>query len=102
MIEMAKIDRIPLKSRVLLSLRDDGEQWTTDVTDKVLAATNTNPSNRWKWVIRFYLLEMDINGMVRMVDERIADEAYYAQADVVESKYKITKLGLERLEAVLK
>ena len=75
--------------------------WTTDISEKVFAETNTPNTNRWKWVIRFYLLEMQINGMVKFVDNRIADPSYYGEDNILETKYEITKFGIQRLEDVV-
>ena len=83
-------------------LREGGAMWTADITDKIFEEKVVPNTTRWKWVIRFYLLEMQINGMVKFIDNRVADPAYYGEDDVVESKYEITKFGLQRLEDVVR
>ncbi len=99
---MVNLNLVPTKCRVLLLLKENGEMWTTDISDKIFELKVVPNTNRWKWVIRFYLLEMQINGMVKFTDNRIADPAYYGAEDIIESKYKITSFGLERLDAVVR
>ncbi|AMK13526.1 hypothetical protein AUP07_0471 [methanogenic archaeon mixed culture ISO4-G1] len=101
MIEMSR-NMLPAKCRVLQILKDNGAMWTSDISEKMFEQKAVPNTNRWKWVIRFYLLEMQINGMVKFVDTRVADPSYYQEDEVVETKYQITKFGLQRLEDVLR
>ena len=101
-MSMVNLKFVTTKCRVLMILRDGGAMWTADISDKIFEEKVVPKSTRWKWVIRFYLLEMQINGMVKFIDNRVADPAYYGEDDVVESKYEITKFGLQRLEDVVR
>lgn len=95
------LDRIPLKSRLLLLFKEEGEMGTIEATNKLFEVENMKPTPRWKWVVRFYMMEMEINGMLVATGQEIAPEEYYGQADVVVNRYKITKLGIERIDAVV-
>ena len=95
------LDSIPLKSRLLYVIQQGGEMWTDEATDKLLADAGMKRTNRWLWVIRFYLMELSVNGMLKVLDEKVADESYYGRPDVVITKYVITSFGVERLNDVL-
>lgn len=92
---------IPTKSMLLLLFKKNGEMGTIEATDKVFEAEGMKPTTRWKWVIRFYMMEMEINGMLVNVGYDIAPADYYGQENVVVGRYKITKLGIERIDAVV-
>lgn len=99
---MVNLNLVPTKCRVLLVLKENGAMWTSDISEKIFEQKVVPNTNRWKWVIRFYLLEMQINGMVKFTDNRIADPSYYGADEIIESKYEITKFGLQRLEDVVR
>ena len=92
---------IPTKSMLLLLFKKNGEMGTIEATDKVVEAEGMKPTLRWKWVIRFYMMEMEINGMLVNVGYDIAPADYDGQENVVVGRYKITKLGIERIDAVV-
>ena len=46
-------------------------------------------------------MELSVNGMLKVLDEKVADESYYGRPDVVITKYVITSFGVERLNDVL-
>lgn len=94
--------RIPMKSRLLLLFKTEGEMGVIEATNKLFEVENMKPTPRWKWVIRFYMVEMEINGMLVSTGAEIADESYYGAPDIVVNRYKITKLGIERIDAVVK
>ena len=67
---MVNLNLVPTKCRVLLVLKENGAMWTSDISEKIFEQKVVPNTNRWKWVIRFYLLEMQINGMVKNMYDR--------------------------------
>lgn len=96
------LNLIPLKCRLLLLFKEDGEMGTIEATEKLLQVENMTATPRWKWVIRFYMLEMEINGMLKATGQEIAPVEYYGQENVIVNRYKITNFGIERIDAVVK
>lgn len=101
-IDEKYLRRMPLKSRLLYNFKMDGEAWGTDATTKLLNDAGMKPTNRWLWVLRYYMMEMAINGMLDEIDHRVADPEFYDQEDVIDAKYRITDLGIERIDKVLR
>ena len=101
-MKMVNLNLVPAKCRVIMLLKENGAMWTSDISEAMFEQKVVPNTNRWKWVIRFYLLEMQIYGMTKFVDNRIADPQYYGADEVIETKYEITKFGLQRLEDVLR
>ena len=98
---MVDLMNIPMKSRLLLIFKEEGELWTTEATDRLLEAEGMNRTERWLWVIRFYMMEMSVNGMLEVLEEDVAPAEYYGQEDVIITKYRITNFGIERVNDVL-
>lgn len=98
------LDRIPLKSRLLLLFKEAGDQGLgcIEATNKLLEVENMKATQRWKFVIRFYMMEMEVNGMLIATGQDVAPADYYGQEDVLVCSYKITKLGIERIDTVVR
>ncbi len=92
--------KYPVKIRILMLLKDGGEQWTTELTDKVIEATGHKPNKRLRKQVKSYLVEMDMRGNVNPIDSRAVDPEYYQADNVIESKYVITDKGLDLLKKV--
>lgn len=97
---MVDLMKLTLKSRLLLLFKEEGEMWVQDAVDRLLTVEGMKKTERWAWVIRFYMMEMSVNGMLEILDEALDDGTYFGQ-DVILTKYKITDFGIERVNAVL-
>jgi len=95
-----EISKYPIKIRILMVLKEGGEQWTTELTDKVIAATGQKPSKRLRKNVKSFLVEMDMRGNVLPTDSRPVDPEYYGSENITESKYVITDRGLDLLKKV--
>ena len=97
---MVDLMKLTMKSRLLLLFKEEGEMWVQDAVERLLAVEGMQKSERWSWVIRFYMMEMSVNGMLEILDEALDDGTYFGK-DVILTKYKITDFGIERVNAVL-
>jgi len=95
------LSKYPVKIKILMILKNEGELWTTELTDKVIDAWGKKPSKRLRKTIKSYLVEMDMRGTVVATDARPVDPEYYQAENITESRYHITERGLELLEKVI-
>ena len=90
---------IPMKSLLLYFFKDQAEHWDYEMVDKLMAETGKN-SDYWKWQFRFWLMEFMGCGLIQDVAYAADDGTHFKDGNVL-SKYKITELGLQRIDTML-
>jgi len=91
---------LPMKSILLTYLQDGKEYWDYELVDRLMAETGNN-SDYWKWQFRFWLMEFLGCGLVVDVDYAEDDGSKFKTGNVL-SRYKITELGLQRINTMLR
>ncbi|MBE6517943.1 MAG: hypothetical protein E7Z70_00115 [Thermoplasmata archaeon] len=90
---------LPLKSVMLTYLKDGEAHWDYELVERLMNESGKN-SEYWKFQFRFWLMEFLGCGLITDVGYE-EDDGTKFKAENVLSKYKITDLGLQRIETML-
>ena len=90
---------LPMKSIMLYYFKDQAEHWDYELVDRLMNETGKN-SEFWKWQFRFWLMEFLSCGLLQDTEYSADDGSHFREGNVL-SRYKITELGLQRIETML-
>ena len=90
---------LPYKSLLLKSFKEKNEQWEYDAVKDLMASCNLN-SDYWKYNARFWLMELQTCGLIEIVEQDIDDGTHYSEGRIL-TKYKVTGMGLDRIQNML-
>ncbi len=87
------------KSKLLKFYEKEGEIWEHKAIKEVMTQEGRT-SAYWFSNARFWLIELEANGLLELVDTKI-DEGEMEKGKLLH-KYKITEYGLSRAESMLR
>ena len=90
---------LPMKSLMLTYFKDGNEIWDYEMVNRMMREFGKT-SEYWKFQYRFWLMEFLGCGLIVDVDYAEDDGSKFKTGNIL-SKYKITPLGLQRIESML-
>ncbi|WP_440952289.1 hypothetical protein [Methanococcoides sp. FTZ1] len=91
-------DNMTMKTALVKLLYDKGEAWDYELVAEIQKIYGKS-SDYWKWVIRFWTIELTSSNIFKAIDSAEDDGRHFAKEKVI---YKLTtsNLGKERIESL--
>jgi hypothetical protein len=91
-------DKMTMKTALVKLLYDKGEAWDYELVAE-LQKIYGKSSEYWKWVIRFWTIELTSSSIFKVIDSAEDDGSHFAKGKVI---YRLTtsSLGKERVESL--
>lgn len=90
---------LTMKSKILKTVYQKGEAWDYELVELVMKWANRS-GDYWKWLNRFWTIEMVASNLVSQVDMKMDDGTHFSKGKVL-YKLRITRLGKEEAEQFL-
>ncbi|MCQ6963790.1 hypothetical protein PV02_12070 [Methanolobus chelungpuianus] len=88
-----------MKTRLIQLLNEGGESWDYELIDKLLAEYGKS-GDYWKWMVRFWMVELSCGGIFNIVKAEADDGSHFAKGKVL-YRYDISDFGKARIEELL-
>lgn len=94
-----KTENLTMKTALVKLLHDKGEAWDYELVQEIQKRYGKT-TDYWKWVIRFWTIELSSSNIFKVIDSRLDDGSHFENGKVL-YKLAMTRLGKERIESLL-